>query len=354
MQIGSSVGTAVLNTVAVDATRDFVGAPTAALVHGFATATGGAAVALVVGAALVVAFLRPAAPAHHHNPGGSAMSVELNHTLVHSKDTWAAAREVAGVLGLAEPTSYGPFAVLQLDNGASLDFIEDTGEIQAQHYAFLVGEDDFDAIWGRIREQGRQFWADPFKRQPGRDQPRGRRPRALLGGSGRPLAGDHHPSLRQRRQPEARSHDRTAAPPLPARPLPRHHRRGLRVDPADDDRAGDHLPLRRHLRVPRHRRPDRDDVRALPVDLRAGRVRARTRTSTARSPSRSTCSAARCSSTTATGWKTGTPGDFFFVPEGGLHGFQRRRPLLDAADVHPRARRGRTTSRRSPAWPRTR
>ena len=47
------------------ATRDFVGAPTAALVHGFATATGGAAVALVVGAALVVAFLRPAAPAHH-------------------------------------------------------------------------------------------------------------------------------------------------------------------------------------------------------------------------------------------------------------------------------------------------
>jgi EmrB/QacA subfamily drug resistance transporter len=62
MQIGSSVGTAVLNTVAVSATRDFEGAPIAALVHGFATATGGAAVALVVGAALVVAFLRPAAP----------------------------------------------------------------------------------------------------------------------------------------------------------------------------------------------------------------------------------------------------------------------------------------------------
>jgi hypothetical protein len=45
--------------------------------------------------------------------------------------------------------------------------MEDTGEIQAQHYAFLVGEDDFDAIWGRIREQGRQFWADPFRRRPG-------------------------------------------------------------------------------------------------------------------------------------------------------------------------------------------
>jgi len=71
MQIGSSVGTAVLNTVAVGATRDFVGTPTQALVHGFATATGGAALALLAGAVLVVAFLRPAAPtAPHHVPGG--------------------------------------------------------------------------------------------------------------------------------------------------------------------------------------------------------------------------------------------------------------------------------------------
>ncbi len=96
------------------------------------------------------------------------MSIEFNHTLVHAKDTWAAAREVSGVLGLAEPSSYGPFAVLQLDNGATLDFVEDTGEIKAQHYAFLVGEDDFDAIWGRLKEQGRQWWADPHKRQPGK------------------------------------------------------------------------------------------------------------------------------------------------------------------------------------------
>jgi hypothetical protein len=95
------------------------------------------------------------------------MTVELNHTLVHVRDTWSAARDVADVLGLPEPTAYGPFAVLQLDNGASLDFLEDTGAISAQHYAFLVGEDDFDAIWDRIREQGRQFWADPFKQHPG-------------------------------------------------------------------------------------------------------------------------------------------------------------------------------------------
>ena len=100
------------------------------------------------------------------------MSIEFNHTLVHAKDTWAAAREVGRVLGLAEPSSYGPFAVLQFDNGATLDFIEDTGEIKAQHYAFLVGEDDFDAIWDRLKEQGRQWWADPHKRRPGRSTTR--------------------------------------------------------------------------------------------------------------------------------------------------------------------------------------
>jgi len=95
------------------------------------------------------------------------MTVELNHTLVHVRDIWSGARDVAGILGLAEPTSYGPFAVLALDNRASLDFLQDDGEIQPQHYAFLVDEDDFDAIWRRIREQRRQFWADPFQRRPG-------------------------------------------------------------------------------------------------------------------------------------------------------------------------------------------
>jgi len=95
------------------------------------------------------------------------MTIELNHTIVHARDRWAAARDVAGVLGLAEPTAYGPFAVVELGNGVSLDFMEDSGDFTGQHYAFLVGEQEFDAVWGRLREQGRQFWADPFKHTVG-------------------------------------------------------------------------------------------------------------------------------------------------------------------------------------------
>ena len=94
------------------------------------------------------------------------MTVELNHTIVHVKDRWAAARDVGQVLGLPEASPYGPFAELKLDNGASLDFMDHDGEIHGQHYAFLVGEEDFDLVLGRLRDAGRTWWADPFRRRP--------------------------------------------------------------------------------------------------------------------------------------------------------------------------------------------
>ena len=95
------------------------------------------------------------------------MTVELNHTIVHVRDRWAAARDVAAVLGVGEPASYGPFAVVELGNGVSLDFMDDPGEFTGQHYAFLVSEEEFDEVWGRLREQGRPFWADPHQHRPG-------------------------------------------------------------------------------------------------------------------------------------------------------------------------------------------
>jgi hypothetical protein len=94
------------------------------------------------------------------------MSIELNHTIVHVKDRWAASREVGEVLGLPAATGYGPFAELRLDNAVSLDFMDSEGEIHSQHYAFLVSEEDFDLILGRLRDAGRQWWADPFKGKP--------------------------------------------------------------------------------------------------------------------------------------------------------------------------------------------
>jgi catechol 2,3-dioxygenase-like lactoylglutathione lyase family enzyme len=96
------------------------------------------------------------------------MTVQLNHTIVQCRDKRRSARFLAEILGLPDPTSYGPFLVVEVDNGASLDFDETDSEITPQHYAFLIGEDDFDAIYGRIRDRGLEHWADPFKSQPGK------------------------------------------------------------------------------------------------------------------------------------------------------------------------------------------
>ena len=72
------------------------------------------------------------------------------------------------LLGLPEPTEYGPFLVVQVDNDVSLDYaVTEDGEIHPQHYAFLVTEPEFDTIFGRIRERGLTHWADPGRRRAG-------------------------------------------------------------------------------------------------------------------------------------------------------------------------------------------
>jgi catechol 2,3-dioxygenase-like lactoylglutathione lyase family enzyme len=89
------------------------------------------------------------------------MSVCLNHTIVHCRDKKASAHFLTDLLGLGEPTSYGPFAVVQVANEVSLDYMEGAEEVRPQHYAFLVSEAEFDAIHGRILERGLPYWADP-------------------------------------------------------------------------------------------------------------------------------------------------------------------------------------------------
>jgi catechol 2,3-dioxygenase-like lactoylglutathione lyase family enzyme len=94
------------------------------------------------------------------------VAVQLNHTLVNVRDKEESARFVAEILGLAEPTPYGPFLVVQVDNEVSLDFI-DVDLLHPQHYAFLVGEPEFDEILARIRGRELTFWADPSKERAG-------------------------------------------------------------------------------------------------------------------------------------------------------------------------------------------
>jgi catechol 2,3-dioxygenase-like lactoylglutathione lyase family enzyme len=93
--------------------------------------------------------------------------VQLNHTIVHARDSSRSATFVSEVLGLAPPGHFGHFRTVEVDNGVSLDFSDTEGPIAPQHYAFLVSEADFDEIFGRIKARGLDHWADPGRSRPG-------------------------------------------------------------------------------------------------------------------------------------------------------------------------------------------
>jgi catechol 2,3-dioxygenase-like lactoylglutathione lyase family enzyme len=94
------------------------------------------------------------------------MAVRLNHTIVAAHGRDAAALFMTEILGLPPPSVLGPFAVVQVGDDTSLDFMESDGEITSQHYAFLVSETEFDEIFARIRERRLPYWADPSQEQP--------------------------------------------------------------------------------------------------------------------------------------------------------------------------------------------
>lgn len=99
------------------------------------------------------------------------MSVQLNHTIIWCKDQEVSARFLADMLGLPAPIKFGHFDVVDLDNGVSIDFanipVSPPPSIAPGHFAFLISEADFDAVFGRIRARKLEYWADPRRQRPG-------------------------------------------------------------------------------------------------------------------------------------------------------------------------------------------
>ena len=96
------------------------------------------------------------------------MPIQLNHTIVESRDKRAGAEFLAGILGLRVGPPFGRFLPVETGNGVTLDFADsDAQEITTQHYAFLVSEEEFDAIMGRIQQAGVTSYGDPGHRRAG-------------------------------------------------------------------------------------------------------------------------------------------------------------------------------------------
>jgi catechol 2,3-dioxygenase-like lactoylglutathione lyase family enzyme len=95
------------------------------------------------------------------------MPVQLNHTIVWCRDQQRSAAFMSDVFGLAKAERFGPFLVVDMANGVSLDYHDVDGDITSQHYAFLVSEEEFDAIFARVQERELEYWADPMRSRPG-------------------------------------------------------------------------------------------------------------------------------------------------------------------------------------------
>ena len=87
------------------------------------------------------------------------MAIVLNHTIVPARDKIAAARFFAELFGL-ECGKTGFFAPVQVNEHLHLLFDTDT-DFKAQHYAFHVSDEEFDAIFGRLKMAAIAYGSEP-------------------------------------------------------------------------------------------------------------------------------------------------------------------------------------------------
>lgn len=99
----------------------------------------------------------------------SVVAIQLNHTIVPAREGETSARWFAELFGMPEPKRFGHFWQVSTANGVDLDFdtYGDDESFTLQHYAFLVSEGEFDAIFARVLERRMDHWADPGRQHPG-------------------------------------------------------------------------------------------------------------------------------------------------------------------------------------------
>ena len=95
------------------------------------------------------------------------MAVELNHTIIWCRDKVASAQFLAEMFALDPPEPFLHFLVVRLANHVSVDYMQKDGPVAPQHYAFLVGDAEFDGVMARLAARGQPYWADPARTRPG-------------------------------------------------------------------------------------------------------------------------------------------------------------------------------------------
>jgi hypothetical protein len=75
---------------------------------------------------------------------GMVMSVEVNHIIIWCHNKQRSSALLARILGCPPAKPFYNFMVVRLANSVSMDFMDTTGPIAGQHYAFLLEEGEFE------------------------------------------------------------------------------------------------------------------------------------------------------------------------------------------------------------------
>ena len=90
------------------------------------------------------------------------MSVQLDHTMVPSRDRKAAAELLGTLLGVPwSESAVGPFCAVYVNEGLTLDVDQVDDSFPVQHYCFRVSEAEFDGIVTRIKACGIEYRSTP-------------------------------------------------------------------------------------------------------------------------------------------------------------------------------------------------
>ena len=98
-------------------------------------------------------------------PEKDPMTIVLDHTIVPARDKAASARYFADLFGLACGAPVGPFVPVQVNEALTFDFDDRRRSFEVHHYAFHVTDQEFDAIFSRVRAGGLAYGSDPYDQE---------------------------------------------------------------------------------------------------------------------------------------------------------------------------------------------
>ena len=90
------------------------------------------------------------------------MAITLDHTIVPTRDKTASASFFANLFGLTYDGPMGPFAPVRINETLTFDFDDRRQGFEVHHYAFHVNEEEFDAIFGRVKHAGLTYGSGPW------------------------------------------------------------------------------------------------------------------------------------------------------------------------------------------------